>query len=86
MKRAPAPALAYPGEVLLVKGGFAAWRAFALEPPTLPAPGAAPAVAEAYKFRAALNAAMTGRKPPPPPPASRKHTPRPRKKKGGGCS
>ena len=86
LERAPAPALKYPGEVLLLKGGFAAWKEFALQPPPTPAAGATPADLEANRFRASLNAAMTGRKAQPPPPANKKYTPKPRKKKGGGCS
>jgi hypothetical protein len=86
LERAPASALKYPGQVLLLKGGFAGWKKYALVAPALPAAGASPAALDAYRFRASLNAAMTGRKPPPPPPANKKYAPKPRKKKGGGCS
>jgi len=86
LKQAPAPALEYGGEVLILEGGFAGWRKFALTPPALPATDASESVREGYRFRASLNAAMTGRKPPPPPPANKGYAPKPRKKKGGGCS
>jgi hypothetical protein len=82
--RFPAPALAYPGPVRVLDGGFDSWRAFALSKPPLPPAGATAAQRADYEFRAALVGAMTGRKPPPPPPSGGKFVPR-KKKKGGGC-
>jgi len=79
-------ALAYPGQVLVLRRGFAGWKKYALTKPTPPAADAAAAELAAFRFRAALHSAMTGRKPPPPAPAKKKYVPKPRKKKGGGCS
>jgi len=84
--RVPEVAHQYPGRVLLLEGGFAAWRHYALTPPPQPPLGASAARQEAYRFRAGLHAAMTGRKPAPPPKANVKYVPKPKKKKGGGCS
>lgn len=85
LKSAPKAALAYPGRVLLLQGGWAGWVQYALTRPQVPAANASLAVRESYRFRSALNAAMTGRKPPPPAPAAGTFVPRPKKKKGGGC-
>jgi len=82
--RLPAAALAYPGQLYVLEGGFAAWRDYALTRPPVPGPAAAEAEREEYRFRAALVGAMTGRKPPPPPPPTGAAPP-PKKKKGGGC-
>ena len=83
----PAAAIAYPGSLLLLEDGFAGWEAFALTAPDQPGADASPAELENYRFRSALNGAMTGRKPPPPPPADiKKYVPEPAKKKGRGCS
>jgi len=86
LPRAPAPALAYPGRVLRLAGGFAGWRAFALTRPTPPPAEASDEVRAGYSFRAALHGAMTGRKPAPPPPATTGTVAPRKKKKGGGCS
>jgi len=75
----------YRGRVFLLKGGFPAWRRFALETPKPPAPDASPEQLEAYRFRAGLHAAVTGVKAPPPPKTNRKFVPPPRRK-SGGCS
>ncbi len=87
LKKAPAAALAFPGRVWLLQGGFPAWKAFALDkPPAAPAVTDAKAL-EAWKFQVAVNSAVTGAKPAPPPAAS--GSPggaAPKKKKKGGCS
>ncbi|MBW2278771.1 MAG: YeeE/YedE family protein, partial [Deltaproteobacteria bacterium] len=83
--RIPAAALDYPGELLVLDGGFAAWREYALSKPPVPGPQASETEREAYRFRAALVGAMTGRKPPPPPAANPSAVPKKKKKKGGGC-
>lgn len=86
LPEAPAAALAFPGEVRILNGGFAAWRAFALEKPEPLAADADDAARERYVFRSALNQALTGAAPPPPPPTTgKKYVPK-KKKKGGGCS
>lgn len=83
----PVPsALAYPGRVYLLGGGFDGWKKFALTKPETPSADADQAAKDAYTFRASLNAAMTGRKPAPPPPAANAAVPQRKKKKGGGCS
>ncbi|MCB9558197.1 MAG: YeeE/YedE family protein [Deltaproteobacteria bacterium] len=86
LKSAPAELLRYRGRVLRLAGGFAAWQAYALaKPPALGATASADQ-REAYRFRAALHAALTGAPPAPPPPAAAGFAPKPKKKKGGGCS
>jgi len=75
----------YRGRVVVLKDGFDGWKTYALTRPEAPGPTASAEQIEAYKFRAALHSAMTGRKPPPPVAAGGvKYAPRP-KKKGGGC-
>ena len=83
--RFPAAVFAYPGRTLVLEGGFRSWRRYALTKPPVPGADATTAEREAYRFRAALVGAMTGRKPPPPPPAGGKVVPRKKKQKGGGC-
>lgn len=80
----PPQAVAFPGRVYTLAGGFRGWEAFALAPPAPPSPGASPADLEEYRLRAGLNSAMTGMKaaPPPPPPTAAPSGPR---KGGGGC-
>jgi hypothetical protein len=85
LKGVPAAAAGYPGRVLVLQGGFAGWVDYALTKPPLPAADAAPAEREAYVFRAAVNAAMTGIKQAPPPPPAAGAAPA-KKKAGGGCS
>ena len=82
----PAAALAHPGRLFKLAGGFRGWQAFALDKPLAPAAGASAAALEAYRFRASLHAALTGMKPPPPPAPAASGVAAPRKKKGGGCS
>jgi hypothetical protein len=83
----PAEILAYRGAVLVLEGGFAAWKAYALTPAAPPAPGAGAAELESYRARAGLAAALTGvQQAPPPPPAADGAAPVKRKAGGGGCS
>jgi hypothetical protein len=82
----PAAAAAYPGRVLVLEGGWAAWEAFALAPPAPPAASARAADLEAYRLRAGIHAAMTGMKAAPPPPVPTAAPGAPRKAGGGGCS
>lgn len=84
----PAAALAYPGRVLALEGGWKAWEAFALAPPAPPAAGAGPAELDAYRLRAGLQAALTGTKaaPPPPAPTLAPGAAPKRAGGGGGCS
>ncbi len=84
---APAAALAYPGRVFALRGGFEAWRRYALSPAPPPPAGASEEQLAAYRFRVGLQSVLTGIKPPPPPqPAGGvKFVPTARKAKGGGC-
>lgn len=82
----PAEIRAYRGRTLVLEGGFAGWKAFALTAPPAPAPGASPAELEAWRTRAGLHAALTGVKAPPPPPPAAGGAPVKRKAGGGGCS
>jgi uncharacterized membrane protein YedE/YeeE len=82
----PPSAIAFPGRLLSLAGGWKAWEEYALAPPAPPAPGAPPAAVEAYRARAGIQSALTGMKaaPPPPPPTA---APAGGAKKGGdGCS
>jgi rhodanese-related sulfurtransferase len=82
---APAAAAAYPGRVLILRGGFPAWEEVALKAPPAPAPGAPASEYETYRLRAGIAAAMTGVKAAPPPPMPAGDAPAPRRKGGGGC-
>lgn len=85
LDQVPPAAAGYPGRVQALKGGFPAWKAFALEAPPPPAPGASPQELELYRLRAGIAAAMTGVKAAPPPPMPTGDAPAARKKGGGGC-
>jgi hypothetical protein len=82
----PAAALAYPGRVLVLQGGFRAWKEYALSPPPPPPADATAQALEEWRLRAGIHAALTGVKQAPPPARpARKFVPR-KKKKSGGCS
>lgn len=86
LETSPPGSEGYRGRLLALRGGFRAWRAYALEDPGLPK-AADRLTWESHLRRVGLHQAMTGAPPPPPPaptgaPAA---APRP-KKKGGGCS
>jgi len=85
LDRIPPDARDYPGKVYVAKGGCKAWYAFAYTPPRPPGQEATSEQYDLYRFRSALQSALTGRKAAPPPRAVKKFTPAPRKKKGGGC-
>jgi rhodanese-related sulfurtransferase len=84
LRELPPTLLAYGGEVFLLRGGYAAWRRFALEVPE--EGGAGSDAPEEIAFRTALRDSLSGRAPaaPAPAPATR-YVPKP-VKKGGGCS
>ncbi|MCZ7585441.1 MAG: YeeE/YedE thiosulfate transporter family protein [Deltaproteobacteria bacterium] len=83
----PAEALAYPGKVYRLDGGFAAWKAYALTAPEIPEADAGADAREDYKLRAAIHAALTGAAAAAPPPApAQVYVPSAPKKKAGGCS
>ncbi len=85
-KDVPPEAVGYKGEIYLLEGGFNAWKQWALEAPEPPGPGATEAERTAYKFRAAVNSALTGRAAPPPPAAPVQQYVPPKPRRGGGCS
>jgi uncharacterized membrane protein YedE/YeeE len=84
----PAGAMAFPGRVLLLAGGFDAWKGWALTAPTPPEAGASSAEQGSFKLREGVYAAMTGVKQPAAADAPAA-TPAPKRKKagggGGGC-
>jgi hypothetical protein len=82
----PPGALVFPGRVLLLAGGFDAWKEWALTPPTPPAASAPLAEQEAFRRRAGVFAAMTGVKPAAPAAAPVGGVAPVRKKTGGGGS
>ncbi|NOX53179.1 MAG: YeeE/YedE family protein, partial [Planctomycetes bacterium] len=84
-ERLPDVVRLYPGRIFLLKGGFEAWRRFALTPPPPLKADASEQERQAYQFRAGLHAALTGAPAPPPPKNSVKFK-APPKRKGGGCS
>ncbi len=81
----PEAALAYPGAVFVLSGGWDAWEQFALTAPATPSPEASVAELDTYRFHAAVHSAMTGVKAPPPPKTTTKFV-APPKRKAGGCS
>ncbi|MBT3218702.1 MAG: YeeE/YedE family protein [Proteobacteria bacterium] len=81
---APSAILEYPGEIMVLDGGFAAWENYALAPPASLPEGSSDAELAELQFRQAISAALSGQKPPPPPKASKKYVPK-KKKKEGGC-
>jgi uncharacterized membrane protein YedE/YeeE len=85
-KEIPAAVSEYPGKVLVLQGGFDAWKKFALSKPEPLASTATSEQRDAYQFRAAYHQMLTGvKQAPPPPKPTTTYVPKP-KKKGGGCS
>jgi hypothetical protein len=82
----PVGAMAFAGRVLVLTGGFEAWKGWALTPPTPPAGTAPLAEQEAFRRRAGVYAAMTGVKPAAPAAAPAGGAAPVRKKAGGGGS
>lgn len=85
IEKFPRVALTYKGRVLVLKGGYAAWEAYALKTPKAPGDNASPAAWSAYRFQSAFHQSVTGRKTAPAVKAS-KYVPKRKKKKRGGCS
>jgi hypothetical protein len=83
---APAAALAYPGRVLVLRGGWRSWAEYALAPGSAP-PDASAEDVEAHRLRAGIRSALTGVKTAPPPaaPANAPAPPRVKSAGGGGC-
>lgn len=84
----PPQSLAYPGRVSVLSGGFESWRAFALDAPAeSPGPDWTAAEWDRYRFRTALNGALTGAAAAPVIAApTGAVAAAPKKKKAGGCS
>jgi len=83
----PADVRAYRGRTLVLEGGWAAWKAWALEAPEALPAGATADAREAWLFRSGVHAALTGAKAAAPPaPAPGGAAPAKRKATGGGCS
>lgn len=75
----------YPGEVLVLAGGFDSWKGAVLAPPTPPADPTPSLIAE-YRMKSALNSYFTGASSAPPPKLVVKAiSPSAAPKKGGGC-
>ena len=85
LSEVPADAAQYHGRVLVLDGGFAGWKKFALTAPEAPSATATLDEREDHAFRAGLYGAMTGVKQAPPPSAPTVKF-APKKKKGGGCN
>ncbi|MGK2859630.1 MAG: YeeE/YedE thiosulfate transporter family protein [Thermoanaerobaculia bacterium] len=82
----PAGLAKFPGEVRVLRGGWTAWKSFALDVPPAPAADASTSERELFAFRNSLSAALAGR---PSAPVSagpaRSYVPKPRTT-GGGCN
>ncbi len=74
------------GRIYVLKGGYTAWKAYALTAPKPPAATASASAWTAYRFRAAFNASLTGRKTAPAVKAPKAFVPHRKKKRKGGCS
>jgi hypothetical protein len=76
---------AFPGEVLVLSGGFDAWKSAVLAAPQPPAEPTPTLIAE-FRMRTALNGHFTGAAAAPPPALVVKAVaPSAAPKKGGGC-
>jgi len=82
---APPAAMKYPGRVLMLEGGFAAWKKFALEEPPALTGDASDEERKDFLFRTSVHQKMTGSKAAPPPPVKATNFKPPKKKRGGGC-
>ncbi|MCK6502049.1 YeeE/YedE family protein [Myxococcota bacterium] len=80
----PAAAERWPGEVAVLRGGWAAFQASVLTAPVPPAE-ATPEAVERYRHLAALHGQLTGSKAPPPPVVAKPTAVARAVKKGGGC-
>ena len=84
LERLPAAAASYGGEVLVVDGGFAAFREEILAPPGDPADTSPEGIAR-HRLRGALHGHFTGARVSDRPAPARPKTIRRAVKKGGGC-
>lgn len=80
----PPNALAYEGEVLVLKGGFTGFTDQFLKPPAPPVDGT-PAEFARFKVRSAIHGYLTGAKARPAPARPKPIKMERKKKKGGGC-
>ncbi len=85
VRELPPPAQRFPGEVLVVRGGFAAFEKEILSAPPVPR-DPTPEALDRYRLVSALHARFTGAASAPPAPAAPRPVVRPAgAKKGGGC-
>ncbi len=75
---------AWSGEVLVLAGGWEAWKTSVLAPPVPPAEPTPALVAE-FRMKSALHGYFTGASAPPPPKLVPRAVAAPAPKKGGGC-
>jgi hypothetical protein len=80
----PEELAAFPGEVLALSGGWAAWKSTVLAPPVPPAEPTPALVAE-FRMTSALHGYFTGASAPPPPKLVPRAVAAPAPRKGGGC-
>ena len=86
LESVPKAALAWKGKIMVLTGGYRAWKSYALDKPKAPKGSAGRKELAAYRFRVALRAALTGKRAPAPVKASGTPYIPKRKKKKGGCS
>jgi hypothetical protein len=85
LRALPEPAQRFPGQVVVLEGGFEAFRETVLAPPAVPRAPTPEAIAE-FKLRSALHGYFTGARVQQAAPAIPVHTaPGGAKKKAGGC-
>jgi rhodanese-related sulfurtransferase len=80
----PAGFSSFPGEVLVLAGGYDAWRSAVLSAPQLPADATSTLVAR-FRMKSALNGYFTGAAAAPPPKLVVRAVAAPAPRKGGGC-
>lgn len=82
----PLPAELNLPNVRPLRGGFTAWKQFAVDAPVPPAPTASANELQAYAFQSSVHQVLTGQKAAPTASAAPKGAIAKPKKKGGGCS
>jgi hypothetical protein len=80
----PGQVEAWPGDVLVLSGGWNAWKTSVLAPPAPPAEPTPALIAE-FRMKSALHGYFTGASAPPPPKLVPRAVAAPAPKKGGGC-
>lgn len=75
----------YDGQVFVLDGGYAAWKAWALTPAEYPGHDASQEEKEAFAFRSAVHGMLTNKAAAPPPPPVKRKVQR-KAAGGGGCN